>query len=120
MKNRSMILRIVLIAVVFALFSWSCVSIPVEETRGELVITNIPSEYESMYIVAFTNLNTDTFIYAADNISTKGRITPSSIKNGKATLNVWQGSKKGGVSNYNGVYSRKKAPVVQQIRSTCP
>ena len=83
----------------------SCKSITVNYTYGELVLDNIPNEFEGMYIYAYEDPRKDYFLYAADQITEKGRTTPSLIQNGKANLKVWQGIYRKVKNNQSGAYS---------------
>jgi hypothetical protein len=112
-RKRIKHLAFLLFASAAALFSFSCTTIPVEETRGTLVITNIPSEFNGMYIDAgevFGHGSNENYIsgyhvYAGESINTKGRATPGLIQDGKAVLSVWQLITKRAKNGSRGVYN---------------
>ena len=90
------------LAITVSLLSVSCTTIPVEKTNGTLFITNIPQEYNGMYIYASEANWGNSVIYAVDKIFTNGRAAPGLIENGQAKLSVWQGIRRTGAYNYNG------------------
>jgi len=79
--------------------SCATVSVAVEETTGELILTDIPDHYNGKIITAQTDLEKGFNLLAIDSIDSNGRITGVVVRDGIARLNVWKVSAEGG-SNY--------------------
>ena len=81
-----------LLAAITVILFVSCMTVSgiVEETTGELILTNIPEQYNGMFISAQSNLDDDIALLAIDNIVSDGASIGAVISNGTARLNVWQ------------------------------